>query len=733
MRAAADGQRFYGMVKSWKSPWGWLECPEMQADVFAHEQDLVGGFGSARLQTGTEVSFEVGSDEKTGKPRALHIQVETGDEGGEALTGTIASWKDPWGFVESPELEKQLFCHLDDIRNAERGAVVAVGSPVRFQIGEGKDGKQRAIKVDLLDSFGHSGHGGGAERLTGTVTSWKDMWGWIRCEQVTEGDIFAHSAEVLGGGQLQMGTTVSFELGTDARSGKPRAKQIRKVGSGGGGGGGARARQQQQPPPHGGKGLGLQQRGGAPRGMKGGAANDRGDALAYVGQRLEGEVLNWKEDWGWISAGFPDDIFAHKNEVLNGGALNQGERVTFTVGVDRKSGKARALEIQTGFQRAAPARSRAPAMQGPANARAAAGPGGGGLALSPDLLPYVGKRLEGEVLSWKEHWGWISAGFAGDVFAHLNEVASGQPLQVGANVTFGLGVDPKTGKARAVDIQMAAGGGGALAAQMGRKMEGEITSWKESWGWITAAGFREDIFAHSSDCDPNVAPKVGLRVSFVVGRDAKSGKARALKWTVAGGASKRGRAAGSVAAPPGRGGPAGHAKDFAEFEGQSLEGEVVSFKHPWGWVSSPSFSSDLFAHLEDLAPGSEEFTAAGQPVQFTVGFREGKWRAIDIMVLGGVTKKRRVVAEGGKKPAGNKGGKPAADKGFEPFEGMTLVGSLTSWKENWGWVSAPELGGDIFAHIEDLEAGEPRAGTEVSFTVGRDDKGRWRARAMTIT
>jgi len=220
-----------------------------------------------------------------------------------------------------------------------------------------------------------------------------------------------------------------------------------------------------------------------------------------------------------------------------------------------------------------------------------------------------------------------------------------------------------------------------------------------------------------------------------VGRDAKSGKARALNWTAAGGSFKRSRAAGPGAALPGRGGPAGGvAKDFAEFEGQNLEGEVVSFKHPWGWVSSPSFSSDLFAHLEDLAPGSEEFAAAGQAVQFTVGFREGKWRAMDITVLGGAPNKKRRVAEGGKgKPAASKGGKPGADKGFEPFEGMMLAGSLVSWKEKWGWITAPELSGDLFAHIEDLEEGTPSAGAEVSFTVGRDEKGRWRARAMVIT
>merc|ERR1712151_207308 len=61
----------------------------------------------------------------------------------------------------------------------------------------------------------------------------------------------------------------------------------------------------------------------------------------------------------------------------------------------------------------------------------------------------------------------------------------------------------------------------------GTVQEGEITSWKEKWGWIRCFNAEGgDLFAHESDLDAGVAPALGMRVSFLVGRDEKTDRWR---------------------------------------------------------------------------------------------------------------------------------------------------------------------------------------------------------------
>merc|ERR1719162_1764246 len=53
------------------------------------------------------------------------------------------------------------------------------------------------------------------------------------------------------------------------------------------------------------------------------------------------------------------------------------------------------------------------------------------------------------------------------------------------------------------------------------------------------------------------------------------------------------------------------------FIGQQLEGTVLSWKELWGWISSPAFGGDIFAHKEDLK-GSDA-PSGGERVHFTAG------------------------------------------------------------------------------------------------------------------
>merc|ERR1719361_317301 len=172
----------------------------------------------------------------------------------------------------------------------------------------------------------------------------------------------------------------------------------------------------------------------------------RGWALAqmaalepFVGQRLEGTVSSFKANWGWVSC--PEigaDLFAHEEDLVLG-ALCKGAQVSFEVGVDVRSGKPRARQIEVHSAGAA-----APSLvHGPAEAL-----NGLGAAAEAAAEP-SGPRTEGVVTSWKEAWGWVSCALEEkDVFAHREDIVGGDPhapLEAGVPLTFELGVDPKSG------------------------------------------------------------------------------------------------------------------------------------------------------------------------------------------------------------------------------------------------------------------------------------------------
>merc|ERR1712216_577405 len=120
-------------------------------------------------------------------------------------------------------------------------------------------------------------------------------------------------------------------------------------------------------------------------------------------------------------------------------------------------------------------------------------------------------------------------------------------------------------------------------------------SWKGAWGWVNSSRFGGvgELFAHQDDVMGH-ALKQGDKVQFTVGLDNK-GRMRALEI---------GAAKGNV---PAKGIKRKVEKDttaFGEYLGAALEGEVVSFRPPWGWIRSETFSGgDIFAHVDDLLGG----------------------------------------------------------------------------------------------------------------------------------
>jgi len=490
------GERLEGSVKTYKEPWGWITCAAAGADVFCHIQDVERG----HLSKDAAVSFELGTDQKSGKPRALHIEVEglaesqEGASSGPRLTGSIKSWREAWGWIASPDLAENIFGHKEDLVNADPHHELQVGTEVRFDVGtDSKSGKPRAKRIELLDVPEPS------ERLTGEITSWKEQWGWIRCDEAEGGDVFAHSDDLMT--VVQVGIKVTFEMGTD-KTGRRRGRKISALGGKGKGGKGKGGMDMQMMPMHHGDRRGGYGKGPEPMmqgrhmkgdmGMKGGFGGcygggygppgygphdgyggcggggfmgghpgDFGPAFhggpppgfggkggmpgpqAFIGQQLEGRVAMWKELWGWISCPlFGGDIFAHKEDLKGGGdAPAKDTRVFFIPGTDNK-GRMRALQISTGGKGGSGGGS---GSKRKAESKPRAG--------EADFEQLEGSVIEGEVASWRSPWGWIkSPNFAGDLFAHKEDVLSGEELTPGQQVSFLVARDHKSSRWRAREI-----------------------------------------------------------------------------------------------------------------------------------------------------------------------------------------------------------------------------------------------------------------------------------------
>lgn len=137
---------------------------------------------------------------------------------------------------------------------------------------------------------------------------------------------------------------------------------------------------------------------------------------------------------GWIeSKSVPNGrIFCHKSEFKvpfeDGDEPPVGTVVNFMLGNDQRSGKDRAVEIHV---------------------------------TNSDAVPEE-PRLSGTLEEWNntKACGWIESPEyeGGRLFAHKSEFAvpfhDGAPPEPGTPVTFVLGTDAKSGKERAVDIQV---------------------------------------------------------------------------------------------------------------------------------------------------------------------------------------------------------------------------------------------------------------------------------------
>jgi len=324
------------------------------------------------------------------------------------LYGSLQEWDGlrACGFIECADPPgKRFFAHKSEfVEQFADGEEPPLGSPVSFVRGTDlKSGKERArnIRVERY-AMGYMSYG--PPRLYGSLQEWnhEKACGFIECGTSPGKRFFAHKSEFVeqfaDGEDPPLGTPLNFILGMDSRSGKQRAQDIRV-----------------------------------------------GDALdqAMLGPpRLHGTLDEWN---GPKACGFIHclDIpgkrfFAHKSEFaeqfVDGQEPPAGTMLSFTLGVDGRSGKERAQDIRV---------ERDPSIQ--------------------DL--YGPPRLFGTLTDWKAQ---SACGFiecmdpAGKrYFAHKSEFAEqfsdGAEPPIGTHVSFTPGVDLKSGKERAQNIQIEQG------------------------------------------------------------------------------------------------------------------------------------------------------------------------------------------------------------------------------------------------------------------------------------
>ncbi|WNB87123.1 cold shock domain-containing protein [Cellulomonas sp. ATA003] len=283
---------------------GFLALEDDAEDLFVHASEIVGDDGPKQLREGQVVEFELGEGARG--PQARRVRV-TGDHAADAPLGVLGTvtWYEPgkgYGFLTPDGGGAEIFVHSSAIVG---GGVVSEGQRVAFLVVDGEKGPQADHLLPLGATAAPAAASDGAD---GTVT-WYDAdkgFGFISPESGGD-DVFVHVRALAGGlTELVEGDRVTYDVAVGDKG--PQARDVRLAGG----------------PVHRGAPTAAPARGRSTR-PTGSGAPVRGG---------EGVVARYDADRGF---GFitPDsggaDLFVHVSVVRGDEALEEGDRVRFTV------------------------------------------------------------------------------------------------------------------------------------------------------------------------------------------------------------------------------------------------------------------------------------------------------------------------------------------------------------------------------------------------------------------
>eukprot|EP00927_Polykrikos_kofoidii_P048949 TRINITY_DN43109_c0_g1_i1.p1 TRINITY_DN43109_c0_g1~~TRINITY_DN43109_c0_g1_i1.p1 ORF type:complete len:600 (-),score=100.54 TRINITY_DN43109_c0_g1_i1:97-1827(-) len=348
---------YSGVFASFRDGWGLILSDSLPEKLYCSQKD------NPRLREvvpvpGDNVTFDLGTNSRDGRNKAINARVAPKEQMelvGQRVQGTVKSMRESWGFADSPRFIGGILLGTKNLAAAGLANVLRYGEPIEFEVAPGSKGQCEAINIcrtqapsavmpvyqgqppqqhfpiqaPMPAANGFCGSArersrtpkgdasqaappatnGGQARITGTVRTCKDGWGFLVSPQV-QGDVYMNMRDSPGlATPLMPGEQVTFSLafkqGTSRNNGAMAMDVTRGVDCG------VSLPQQQQPsaigsiqPMSGGFGGQTPQSGGP--GFGGGGdtygGGDNGGGAPGMGKRQSGTLVMFRDGWGWIEA-----------------------------------------------------------------------------------------------------------------------------------------------------------------------------------------------------------------------------------------------------------------------------------------------------------------------------------------------------------------------------------------------------------------------------------------------
>eukprot|EP00931_Biecheleriopsis_adriatica_P090698 TRINITY_DN64637_c0_g1_i1.p1 TRINITY_DN64637_c0_g1~~TRINITY_DN64637_c0_g1_i1.p1 ORF type:complete len:562 (-),score=90.49 TRINITY_DN64637_c0_g1_i1:35-1720(-) len=439
--------------------------------------------------------------------------------------GTVAKSGTKYGFVQQDSGEPDLFMMPVQCVGFD-GRLPPPGTRVAYNLGvDAQKGQPTADNVhaeDAILSMSLCTH-------AGTVKSVNGNFGFIT-QDTGEDDMFMLPLQCTGfGGNLpNVGTRVVYIVGTDPKTGKPRAEEVHPEQG---------TLQIQERPPV-----------STPRIPRPTADLRTPTKLSGT---ISGNVVNSSSKFGFIQQDSGEgDLFVMPAECTGfGGCLPPGgTRVTYVLGVDPQKGRPRAEEVEAEI-----VQQPRPSFVRPRPSVAQPRPS----IVQPQVTSWssswqparsVSSQRAGTMMKDNGKFGFIQQDSGEeDLFVMPNQCAEfgGALPPIGCRVVYEVAADPKTGRPRAENVvpEMVAAtfrqpsfpsavrSKGGVTRQVQRRPAGTMLHMKEngSFGFIQQDSGEPDLFVMPNQCEAfgNALPPVGSRVEYEVTADPKTGRPRA--------------------------------------------------------------------------------------------------------------------------------------------------------------------------------------------------------------